>query len=215
MSEVTMTATQIPKRYKLTVQDGYLRFITAMEGDAATYDTKAHRLDVLKTVTLSMDSSEKKIFASGKVYDITTNIRGGKLAVDVVAIPGKLADEARGAVAKGAGAYDVNLPKGKEFGFGFSSKMSDGSEVYVWYPRCKLTYTGEGDATSDDSDVDPKESYEIECMPTAEGIWRVKYYTADVESNKKPYTMEELVGKGLYTKASIEGYFGAEPSAGG
>lgn len=212
MSDVTFT--QVPKRYKLSVQDGYLRFITSADGTAATYDVKAHRLDVLKSVGLAVDASNKKIYASGKVYDVTNNVRGGTLTVDVIAIPGEIADQARGAVAKGAGSYDLNLPHGKEFGFGFSSKMSDGSGVYVWYPRCKLNYANETDETSDDGDIDPSESYEIECMPTEEGIWRVKYYTANVEESKTPHTMEEFVKEGLYTKAAIDGFFGSEATAG-
>ena len=52
-------------------------------------------------------------------------------------------------------------------------------------------------------------------MPTEEGIWRVKYYTANVEEGKTPHTMEEFVKEGLYTKAAIESFFGSETTAGG
>ncbi len=90
MSEATIKT--VAKRYKLTVNDGYLRFITSMTNDAATFDSEIHRLDTLKTVDLTVDKSEKKIYASGKVYDVTTNVRGGELKVDTVAIPGELAD---------------------------------------------------------------------------------------------------------------------------
>ncbi len=112
----------------------------------------------------------------------------------------------RGSPAKGV-VCDKRSP-------GSNPGFSDGSQVYVWYPRCKLNYAKEDDATSDDGDIDPGESYEIECMPTAEGIWRVKYYTANVEEGKTPYTMEDFVQKGLYTKSAIDTYFGAETAAG-
>lgn len=211
MSEATFK--KVKKRYKLTVDDGYLRFIAAMEGDKAVYDATIHQLDTLKTVDLSVDTSSKKIYASGKVYDITTNVRGGELSVDTVAVPAEIADKARGAVQVGAGAYDVNLPQAQEFAFAFQSNMSDGSKVYVLYPRCKLAYDSEQDKTSDDSDIDPSEQYKIEALPTAEGLWRIRYYTASVAEGKKPYTMAEFVAKGLYTKADVDAYFGAEPAA--
>lgn len=211
MSEATIKT--VAKRYKLTVNDGYLRFITSMTNDAATFDSEIHRLDTLKTVDLTVDKSEKKIYASGKVYDVTTNVRGGELKVDTVAIPGELADKARGATKVGGGAYDVNLPQAKEFAFAFSAAMSDGSEVYVLYPRCKLSYDSENDKTSDDNDVDPSEQYTIVAMPTAEGVWRVKYYTAGVAEGKTPHTMEEFVRAGLYTKASITTFFGSETAS--
>lgn len=211
MSEATFK--KMVKRYKLTVDDGYLRFIKSVDGDKAVYDAEVHQLDTLKSVDLSVDMSQKKIYASGKVYDITSNVRGGELAVDTVAVPAEIADKARGAVRVGAGAYDVNLPQAQEFAFGFQANMSDGSKVYVLYPRCQLTYDSEQDKTSDDSDIDPSEQYKIEAMPTAEGLWRIKYYTSDVPEGKKPYTMAEFMAKGLYTKADVDAYFGAEPAA--
>ena len=184
MSEVTIKAQA--KRYKLTVEDAYLRFLTA-EG---TYDKVMHALDTMKSVQLAPDASTKKIYASGKVYDITTNVRGGKVTVDAVALPDAIVDEAQGAQGAGGTAYDVNLPQGKEFGFGFSTAMSDGS------------------------DIDPSESYEIECMPTSEGVWRVRYATADVTEGKKPFTPQEWFSKGLYTVAQIDAAAGSETSAG-
>lgn len=208
MSEVTIKAQA--KRYKLTVEDAYLRFLTA-EG---TYAKEMHALDSMKSVQLVPDASTKKIYASGKVYDITTNVRGGKVTVDAVALPDAIVDEAHGAQGTGATVYDVSLPQGKEFGFGFSVAMSDGSRKYVWYPRCRLSFTNEESKTSDDSDIDPSESYEIECMPTSEGVWRVRYATADVAEGKKPFTPQEWFGKGLYTVAQITAATGSETSAG-
>lgn len=208
MSEVTIKAQA--KRYKLTVEDAYLRFLTA-EG---TYDKVMHALDTMKSVQLAPDASTKKIYASGKVYDITTNVRGGKVTVDAVALPDAIVDEAQGAQGKGGTTYDVNLPQGKEFGFGFSTAMSDGSRKYVWYPRCRLSFTSDESKTSDDSDIDPSESYEIECMPTSEGVWRVRYATADVTEGKKPFTPQEWFSKGLYTVAQIGAAAGSETSAG-
>ena len=68
--------------------------------------------------------------------------------------------------------------------------------------------------TRDDSDIDPSESYEIECMPTSEGVWRVRYATADVTEGKKPFTPQEWFSKGLYTVAQIDAAAGSETSAG-
>lgn len=208
MSEVTVKAQA--KRYKITVKDAYLRFLTA----AGTYDKVMHRLDTLKSVSLAPDASTKKIYASGRVYDITTNVRGGKLTVATVELPENLVDEAHGAKGGSGTTYDVSLPQPKEFGFGIVVEMSDGSLKYRWYPRCQLGYANEEANTSDDSDIDPSESSEIECMPTDEGVWRVRYDTADVPEGKKPFTPEEWFGKGLYTVAQITAATGSETSAG-
>ena len=76
--------------------------------------------------------------------------------------------------------------------------------MYYWHPRCKLVVSDEDHDTSDDSDIDPEESYDIEIMPTSEGVYKVRYYTADVSEEKEPLTLAEFFGSELYSIAQIE-----------
>jgi len=113
-------------------------------------------------------------------------------------------DKALGTAARGALSIDKTTQQGQEFAFGYYCQNSDGSLVYYYHPRCKLTLGEEEHNTSDDSDIDPEVSYDIEIMPTEEGVWRLRYYTADVAAEKTPLTMDEFFSALPYTVAEIE-----------
>ena len=199
MSEVTIKA-QKPA-YELTVRDFVMCFRTA----AGAYETDLIKLPVIKTLSVEPDASSKKIYASGGVYDIATAVRGARLGLGAVALPEELLVKAAGSVQDGATAYDTGLPQLPEFGCGYWCEKSDGSKVYYWHPRCKLTIGNSEHKTSDDSDIDPEVSQDIEAMPTEdEGIWKMRYFTDKVQSGQTALTPDAFFKLRPYTAAELK-----------
>ena len=202
---IVPTVTKTVTAYEVTVGDFFVDFMNANE---TGYEGTLKRCPEIKTLKVQPDSSNKKIYASGKVRDVLANVRGATLALDVVALPAAFVDKARGVVSAGqATSYEVAIPKLPPFGCGFTTEDADGKEVYYWCPYCKMTITDEEHNTSDDQDADPTVSYEIEAMPTDEKIWRVKYRTADAGQN--PLTAEAFFKKEPRTIAEVNAIEGA------
>lgn len=196
MSEVTVTKVLTP--YELTVNDAVICFLVK-EG---VYDKKILRVPEIKSIKIMPDTSAKKIYASGKVRDVTASTKGAKAELDVIALPPAFVNKASGVQGAGDAKYEVSLPQLPEFGFGYWCDNSDGSQVYYWHPRCKLTLSDEEHKTSDDGDIDPSVKYAIEIMPTDEGVWKGKYDCRTIEGVK--LTPEEFYKKLPYTKAEFD-----------
>lgn len=210
-----MSLTTLKPEYELTVRSAVLAFIQSMANNVPTYETEGadkviRSLDVIKTLGISPDASTKKIYASGLVYDVTTLVKGATASLGAVALPRIVLDKALGAKVVGALSYDKTAGVGLEFSFGYFCEMSDGSQVYYMHPRCKLVQGQEQHDTSDDGDVDPEVSYDIEIMPTHEGVWRVRYYTNAVAPTKVPLTLAQFYGALPYSIAEIEALVGLE-----
>lgn len=205
--------------YQLTVRSAVMAFIKKYTNNIPEYEPDGatgkliQQMDIIKTLGLSPDASSSKIYASGLVYDVTANVKGATASLGVVAFPRSILDKAFGAKVIGALSIDKTNDKGMEFSFGYYCEMSDGSLVYYWHPRCKLVM-GESDYdTSDDGDPDPEVSYDIEIMPTHEGVWRIRYYTNAVAEGKQPLTLDEFYGAAAYTVTEIEALPALEKTA--
>lgn len=203
------TVKTITPAYELTIFNALAAMIAKMMDGKPEWEKDGENplilsMPVVKTLTISPDASTKKIYASGIVYDTTSQVKGATASLGAVALPRTFTDKALGAKAKGALSYDLTSQQGQEFAFGYYCAKSDGSMVYYYHPRCKLVLSDEEHKTSDDSDLDPEVNYDIEIMPTAEGLWRVRYDTADVAEDKKPLTMDEFFGALPYTIAEVE-----------
>lgn len=193
------TISTVKPSYELTVGDLAVCF---REKDA--YATDIMQLPVVKSINVKPDVSSKKIYASGKVYDITTNVRGSTIGLNAVALPKEFDDKSSGAVVKGAVSYDKNLPQQPEFGMGYWCDLSDGSKCYYWHPRCKRVIGETTHETSEDKDIDPSTACDVEVMPTDEGVWRVRYYTKNETApmsfgdfiKSTPYTIQEIEAAG-------------------
>lgn len=193
----TKTISTVKPAYELTVKDLVLCF--RKDGQ---YEETLTKMPTVKTISVAPDSSSKKIYASGGIYDTTVNVRGATITLDVVALGEALGLTAAGSTVNGATAYDVQLPQLPEFGLGYVCEDSDGKEVYYWHPRCKLTPSDEEHNTSDDSDIDPSVSATVECMTTDEGIWKMRYFTSKATGTAK--TSDEFFGATPYTAAELE-----------
>lgn len=206
--------------YELTVNSAIAAIIESMgsngepvyEKKSGGSDALIRAMDIIKKLQISPEVSNKKIYASGVVVDVTNQVKGAKAGLGVIALPREFVDKALGANVDGAVSWDVTNAQGKEFSFGYFCTMSDGSKVYYFHPRCKLVLGAENHDTSDDGERDPEQSYDIEIMPTAEGVWRVRYYTKDTT---KPLTVEEFYKKLPYTVANIQALKPTESGIGG
>ena len=212
------TVKPIAPAYEVSVYNVLVAMIAKMVDGKPEWEKEAENplimsMPVVKTLTIAPDASTKKIYASGIVYDTTSQVKGATASLGAVALPRIFVDKALGSKTNGALSYDLSNQKGMEFAFGYYCAKSDGSMVYYYHPRCKLTLGDEEHKTLDDSDLDPEVSYDIEIMPTAEGLWRVRYDTADVAAGKTPLTMEEFFSALPYTITEVEVIPGLEKAA--
>lgn len=207
---MTLVTKRYKPEYELTVRSFVLCFIEKYVNDVAQYEKDTENtnslinlMDIIKTLGVSPDVSNAKIYASGIVYDVAAGVKGATASLGAVALPRTILDKAIGAQIVGALSYDKTMAPGQEFGCGYFCDMSDGSRVYYWHPRCKLVISDENHDTSDDGDIDPEVSYDIEIMPTHEGVWRVRYYTGAVAAGKVPLSIEQFFGDMPYTIEQI------------
>lgn len=183
--------------YWITVKDAFMSFLVAEMDSYRQYKPNITRMPVIKTIGLTKSVAAGDIYASGIIYDTTSRTQGAEIALSAVALPDDILNEALGALVDGGFAYDNVGDVGKEFAFGYYLEESDGGFVYYWHPRCKLTASDESPETSTDSAPDPSRDYTIKVMPTAEGIWRIRYRTKSV--TPAPLTPEQFFGVVRYT----------------
>lgn len=201
MSERTIKV--VKPAYEITVGDFFAVFAKAPAASSKPeFDTEIYRMPVVKKMEVEPDASTNKIYASGVVYDTTTQVRGGKGTLAAVALPQEFLDKALGSQGKPGVQYDTSLPQQPEFLCGYTCTMSDGAEVYYIHPRCKLTMGSESHATLEEGDVDPEVSVTLEMLPTFEGVWKGRYYPA--KAGDHPKTKEEFFKALPYTKAELD-----------
>lgn len=182
--------------YWITVRDNFWNFLAAEDGAARMYEADVYRSPVVKSIGITGTVAESDIYASGIVYDHISQVQGAEIALDAVALEHALLDKALGATVSGGYVFDKSNDVGREFAFGYYLEQRDGSYVYYWHPRCLLTQADENVETSTDSAADPSRSFTIRALPTLEGVWRVRYFTQDVQS---PLTPEEFFAYVRYT----------------
>ena len=170
-----MTIINQKPAYWLTVRDNFWCFLKAEDGAARMYEKEVYRSPVVKSIGLTGTVAEGNIYASGIVYDVIHQTQGAEIALGAVALERELVDKANGATIKGGYIYEKSNDISKEFAYGYYAEASDGTLMYFWHPRCKLTQGDETLETSTDSPADPNLSYTIKALPTVEGIWRIKY----------------------------------------
>ena len=182
--------------YWITVRDNFWNFLLKEQGIAREYEKDIYQAPVVKSIGLTKTVAAGDIYASGIVYDTTQRVSGGEIALGAVALDRELLDKSAGCLVEGGFSYDNTQDIGAEFGFGYYLDESDGNKVYYWHPRCKLVPSDESVETSTDAAIDPQRDYTVKCMPTSEGIWRIRYYTRGVA---EPLSVEEFFSYCRYT----------------
>lgn len=186
--------------YWITVLDAFFCFIEKTTDKIITYDEDVYQCPVIKEQGIAKTASETTIYASGKVYDYISRTQGAQITLGAVNLPQSILDKAEGVVVNGSFKFDTTSDSGKEFAYGYYLEQSDGSHVYYWHPRCKLTSAKEDSKTSGDKQDDPSREFVIIAMPTAEGLWRVRYFTNEVPEGETALTPEKFFAAPIYTR---------------
>lgn len=204
------TLSNVKPTWELTVRDFFVHF-KAGDAGAVASDMK---MPVIKELRVQPNENTKSIYASGVVYDTVTQLAESKAGLTAVALPREFTDRALGAKVKGAVSYDTVMPVKEEFACGYWCENQDGSKTYYYHPRCKLVQSDATHKTWDPAQtVDPSVAYDILLLPTDEKVWRVRYFTANVEDGKIPLTPEEFFALHPETIEDIEAIPGTEKAA--
>lgn len=199
--------------YDLTVRDFFVNFKADTQKKLEALQLK---MPVVKSIRVQPGENSKEIYASGVIYDTATLLSDIKVGLNVVALPAEFTDRALGSGGSGAVTYDVTKPHKEEFSCGYWAEKSDGSKVYYYHPRCKLTQGDEELKTSESGTLpDPNIGYTLMILPTDENVWRARYDTGKVDAGKVPLTPEEFFALAPETIEEIMAIPGTEKAAGG
>lgn len=204
MSTMTMKTPKID--YWLTILNAY--FLLSKEKGSGVegidYEDSAYAINAMKKIGIKKNINTTKIFASGVVFDMVSTNSGAELTTDVIALPSELLNELEGGeIIHDSFFVESNVQDGKEFGFAFALQTRANKNVYIWYPRCKLTPSEETAETQEGDFKEKNQSYVITAMPTKNGLLRVKYETASVPDGKIPLTIEEFIALKIVDKKDI------------
>lgn len=199
--------------YDLTVRDFFVNF---KADTGKKLEALQLKMPVIKSIRVQPGENSKEIYASGVIYDTATLLSDIKVGLNVVALPAEFTDRALGSGGSGAVTYDVTKPHKEEFSCGYWAEKSDGSKVYYYHPRCKLTQGDEELKTSESGTLpDPNLSYTLMILPTDENVWRARYDTSKVDASKVPLTPEEFFALAPATIEEIMAIPGTEKAVTG
>lgn len=179
--------------YIVSVGNAYFADRTVAENGTVTYGT-VEGVDTIKSIGISKQKAEQKIFASGRVYKFQSKKTGTQLSTNVVALPAAMLRKLQGkAVSTNKGfAFEQSIDNPPEFAFGYTREYSSGLKVFVWNPRCQLTSADITVDTSSEQPTDPSYPYVIITMADAAGMIEVEYDQSEVVTGKKPLTEDEF-----------------------
>lgn len=199
--------------YDLTVRDFFVNF---KADTGKKLEALQLKMPVIKSIRVQPGENSKEIYASGVIYDTATLLSDIKVGLNVVALPAEFTDRALGSGGSGAVSYDVTKPHKEEFSCGYWAEKSDGSKVYYYHPRCKLTQGDEELKTSESGTLpDPNIGYTLMILPTDENVWRARYDTSKVDASKVPLTPEEFFALAPETVEEIMAIPGTEKAVTG
>ena len=199
--------------YDLTVRDFFVNF---KADTGKKLEALQLKMPVIKSIRVQPGENSKEIYASGVIYDTATLLSDIKVGLNVVALPAEFTDRALGSGGSGAVTYDVTKPHKEEFSCGYWAEKSDGSKVYYYHPRCKLTQGDEELKTSESGTLpDPNIGYTLMILPTDENVWRARYDTSKVDASKVPLTPEEFFALAPETIEEIMAIPGTEKAVTG
>ena len=199
--------------YDLTVRDFFVNF---KADTGKKLEALQLKMPVVKSIRVQPGENTKEIYASGVIYDTATLLSDIKVGLNVVALPAEFTDRALGSGGSGAVTYDVTKPHKEEFSCGYWAEKSDGSKVYYYHPRCKLTQGDEELKTSESGTLpDPNIGYTLMILPTDENVWRARYDTSKVDASKVPLTPEEFFALAPETIEEIMAIPGTEKAVTG
>jgi len=172
------------------------------------YQNKIIRSDVIRELGLTPTVAEQEIWASGTLFEYVSQVTGGNISLNAVALDKNLLTELSGATQTDGFVFNRATDLEKEFAFGYWGENRDGTMVFYWHPVCKLV-PGEDNKTSRTNDPsDPQKNYNIKIIPfgsgAESGLWRVMYDQGkDIAAGNTPLSIEEFFGNVIYKEDQI------------
>lgn len=172
--------------YKVTAGAQYICFAatTAVNGWDGTFEEDVIKLPTVVNIKRSNSIADQTIYASGSVYDRNTNINSIGIEEENVAFPDELIAKMSGDTYQNGIIVSGGKRKRPFFAYGYAETKSDGSKVFHWFPKCKLTENSDDIATSTENSTEQNDTLNIVAFPYNDSAdIEVKMSTAD-EKNK-------------------------------
>ncbi|MCL2248675.1 MAG: hypothetical protein FWC13_05350 [Oscillospiraceae bacterium] len=198
----------IKPTYEVSVGGAFICPIIGRTSTEITYEPIVTRVDVIRTQTMTPNTTESKIWASGVIFDHVSQTVGAGIALGAVALPQGLLTDLSGAQTKEAFTFDRTNDLEREFAYGYWGENRDGTMTFYWHPVCKLTIGEDAKNTRNDDSPDPNKTYNIEVIPFGSSgkgsIWRVRYAQNEEKENVIPLTIDEFFVSPIYTEEQVD-----------
>ena len=189
----------------------YLQNMTEEEttSKAPTYAEEVIVTPSIDKVQMSLELSEKKVFASNLLHTDLSGVQSATITLDALYLPTGFAEEAQGMIKVG-GAWAMPVqPKKKPFRMSFPITDSDGNQVIVNFPKCTLSPVDLNGETQRDEINEQIQQYNIVAMAMGykgDLAQQVVYHKLDLADpeNKAKFEGGKVLETGWYDNATLE-----------
>ncbi len=157
----------------------------------------------IKQIGIKEDKAEKKLFGSGKVYEVISQTSSTQITVDAIALPQDMVLKYQGRTTDGAASEQKTTDRLAEFSFGYSVSYKSGKKAFKWFPRCQMTQADETVSTTTDDVTEPNRQYVITAIPLDNNVVRVEY-DQTLEKEGKEVKEEQFFSKVLKSAAEVK-----------
>lgn len=172
MKGIEMSIEILHPAYEMTVG---INYFADHNTETDTYDTPVG-VDSIKSVGVTKQKADLEIWASGMLFEYSTQKTGTQLVVDALQIPSNMVNKYLGKEVEGGFSYDSVDDRPPEFAYGNVTEYSNGKKVFTWYPRCRLIEHNPTSQTRVGGTLnEPAKSYTILALPRANGLIEVEY----------------------------------------
>lgn len=200
-----MSRTYLDSVSWVTVKNAYFVIIDKVENGKITYKDDVYEAMTIKQIGVSPKNATLDIYASGALLNTLSKNQGADITVDSVALPNWLISMLQGSKQHKGGVIESTKDYPVGFAFGYQIETSDGGYHAAWCPNCKLQPPNRTTQTSADNLTEPKETYNIKCMPTVKGDIDFEYNTTDAkEAGYEPLDEDDFFAKPISTKEEFE-----------
>lgn len=168
------------------------------------FEAEVERTAVVKSVSVTDNSENTDVYASGEVYDTDTSQAAATIEVEVVAFPADTLARMRAETVDTGGLILGGAPNARPFfAYGKVVKLKNNKVRFEWYPKCKLTENSDEVATSEESPSEQNDTITIAAYSFDAAGNKRAYVDSSAENFPEGLTEEQFFAKPILTKDDL------------